>query len=449
MASEELPWHVRVRTSKRFIVGSVIIAVFTDTALYGLLTPVLPTVIHQRCAVAEQQIQFFTSLAVGMMGAGNMIGACLFGYLADHTRNRRNPFLLGLSIFIAATATIWAAHHIALMVIGRFSQGLASAAVWSVGLALLVDTVESEHVPSAMGWVNLGFCSGTVVGPMVGGFVYSYAGFDAVMGAAVGLLGVDVVLRILIIEKSDVDATSKLKDDSPDNERTNLLHQSRPDNHEVEYEDSNDSRQSESEFAYKTLLSSRKFLTSLGCALVQAMTMGAFEVTLPLHLQKVSDYAPSQTALAFVPLMVPAFFAPLVGTACEHLGNRIVAWTGYAVLGTMLVLLRLHTGDSTIQQVGLFVDLAFIGTAMTMIMTPVLADISVVVDALEEERPGRFGPRGAQAQGYGLFELFYSGGTLVGPLLAGWLRNDFSWGAMTLVLGLLNLSTTALILSGP
>ncbi|KAL4789823.1 hypothetical protein BDV19DRAFT_373569 [Aspergillus venezuelensis] len=39
------------------------------------------------------------------------------------------------------------------------------------------------------------------------------------------------------------------------------------------------------------------------------MTMSALDVTFPLHLEKASHYQPSQTALAFIPLMVPAFFA--------------------------------------------------------------------------------------------------------------------------------------------
>ena len=72
-------------------------------------------------------------------------------------------------------------------------------------MVLLVDTVESEEVYSAMGWVNLGFRSGTVVGPMWRGLVYSAGGFHAVMGSAIGLLGNDVVLRLLIVERGEME----------------------------------------------------------------------------------------------------------------------------------------------------------------------------------------------------------------------------------------------------
>ncbi|KAJ5660619.1 hypothetical protein N7507_007070 [Penicillium longicatenatum] len=171
------------------------------------------------------------------------------------------------------------------------------------------------------------------------------------------------------------------------------------------------------EIAYKTLLRSRRLISILGCAFIQITTMGSFEVTLPLHLKVVADISPSKTALAWVPLMVPALFAPICGRCCE-LGNRAVACSGYILLVSMLILLRFHDGNSTLQEVALFGDLSLKGFAITMIMTPVLAEVSVVVDGLEEEKPGRFGNHGAQAQAYGLLEFLYSSGTLVGPLIA-------------------------------
>jgi MFS family permease len=93
---------------------------------------------------------------------------------------------------------IWVARHVAMIAVGRVLQGFASAAIWSVGLALLVDTIKSEEVSTVM-------CSGTIVGPMVGGFLYSVGGFDSIMGFAVSLLAIDVALRCLMIEKKTLD----------------------------------------------------------------------------------------------------------------------------------------------------------------------------------------------------------------------------------------------------
>lgn len=64
----------------------------------------------------------------------------------------------------------------------------------------------------------------------------------------------------------------------------------------------------------------------------------------------------------------------------------------------MLILLRLPTHKDIPNQVGMLGDLLLIGTAMCMIMTPVLTEIFVAVEDLEEQKPGRFGPYGAYAQ---------------------------------------------------
>ncbi|KAK6852199.1 MFS transporter-like protein [Apiospora arundinis] len=406
------------------------------------LIPVFPDVIRERCSVPQEKVQLFTSIAVGLSGLGNLAGAFAFGYMADHIQNRRTSLLLGLAVFIGGTALVWAARHITVMCIGRLLQGLASAAVWSVGLALLVDTVGKSEVPVAMGYVNIGFSCGTVAGPIVGGVTYSIGGFNTTMGLAVGLLGLDVALRLLLIEKKDLLATTEAlitqadgtdSTDSGPDATTPLLREQRTSATEAR-EEAAVGGEVTTEFAFETLVKSRRLLVNLTCALVQAVTMSAFEATLPIHLQETSGFDTLITALVFIPLMVPAFFSPIIGVLCERLGNRPIAATGYIICGVMLVLLRFHDRHDTLHEVAGAVDLSFIGVAMCMIMTPVLSDIFGSVEELEEETPGRFGPYGAFAQAYGLFEFSYSAGVLIGPLLAAWLKTQFAWSGLTLVL---------------
>jgi MFS family permease len=98
---------------------------------------------------------------------------------------------------------MWLATNVATLCICRFIQGVASAAVWSVGLALLIDTVGRDHVAESMGWVNVAFSCGFMAGPVVGGLLYSIAGYHAVFTIAAGLLVLDVILRLLIIENRE------------------------------------------------------------------------------------------------------------------------------------------------------------------------------------------------------------------------------------------------------
>jgi MFS family permease len=95
---------------------------------------------------------------------------------------------------------MWLAKNVATLCIARFVQGVASAAVWSVGLALLVDTVGADHVAESMGVVNIAFSCGFMAGPVVGGLLYASAGYHAVFAIASGLLVIDLIYRLLIIE---------------------------------------------------------------------------------------------------------------------------------------------------------------------------------------------------------------------------------------------------------
>lgn len=91
--------------------------------------------------------------------------------------------------------------HIALWIAGRLFQGAAAAVVWTVGIALLVDTVGKEGLGQAIGYVSMALSVGTMAGPLLGGVIYEDGGYYAVFGLAFGLIGIDVFLRLVLIEK--------------------------------------------------------------------------------------------------------------------------------------------------------------------------------------------------------------------------------------------------------
>ena len=66
-----------------------------------------------------------------------------------------------------------------------------------------------------------------------------------------------------------------------------------------------------------------------------------------------------------------------------------------------------------------------------------MAEITYIIIAKETERPGLFGPKGAYAQAYGLFNMAYAVGSLVGPLWAGFVNTRAGWATMTWTMALL------------
>lgn len=138
---------------------------------------------------------------VGGMTFSDRSAAC-FGYLSDHMRSRQVLLVFGLVTFAGSTAMLCVGTSIALFVAGRALQGMSAAIVWTAGLALLADNVDKEEVGKCLGFVSLSMCGGTFLGPLLGGIVYDKGGYYAVYAMAFGLIGFDLFLRLVLIERS-------------------------------------------------------------------------------------------------------------------------------------------------------------------------------------------------------------------------------------------------------
>jgi len=148
------PRLLKLRSSNFFIISTVAIAVFTDIFLYSVVVPILPFALEQRAGVAPKDTQRWTAIFLAVYGAALGIGSLVFGYLADKTTSRRMPLLLGLFALGGSTAMLCAGRGLALLLAGRILQGLSASVVWTVGLALLSDTVPKEEIGQAMGYAT-------------------------------------------------------------------------------------------------------------------------------------------------------------------------------------------------------------------------------------------------------------------------------------------------------
>ena len=111
------------------------------------------------------------------------------------------PLVFGLVFLAGATAMLCVGTSIALFIAGRALQGISAAMVWTVGLALIADTVDKEELGKCLGYISLAMNGGTLLGPLLGGVVYDRGGYYAVFAMAFALLGSDIVLRLVLIEK--------------------------------------------------------------------------------------------------------------------------------------------------------------------------------------------------------------------------------------------------------
>ncbi|GAM90798.1 hypothetical protein ANO11243_088430 [Dothideomycetidae sp. 11243] len=460
------PAFLAFRSSKIFIVGSIAAAVFTDLFLYGLVVPVLPFALSSKAHVHEHEVQKWVSILLAVYGGALFIACPFCGWYADNSKSRKTPLLLGLLALAGATGILTIGNSITILIVGRALQGVSAAVVWVVGLALVADTVGSEGVGEAMGYLGISMSVGTLVSPLVGGVVFKKAGYFAVFAVSFGLLAIDIILRLTLIEKSvaeqwlvkedndsvheqDEPATieriatrPKLKAAGPSSDSVTALPSLHNETHSQDGDSVQDSVSIPTERKLPTmliLLKSRRLLSScIGC-MVQSIVLTAFDSTVPIFVHKTFHWDSVGAGLVFLPLALPAFIAPVVGAISDRYGPRYLTAGGFLAVAPLEILLRLITHDSLEQKVIFLVLLTLLGVSLTFALIPVMAEVTYCVESVVKQHPkGFFGANGAYAQAYGLFNMAFAAGSMLGPLLGGLIVQSAGWGTASLVLGILS-----------
>ncbi|KAE8442556.1 hypothetical protein EG329_003043, partial [Mollisiaceae sp. DMI_Dod_QoI] len=459
------PPFLKLRSSNSFIVATIAIAVFTDIFLYSLVVPVLPFALTVRAGVKEEDLQRWTSIFLAVYGAALAVGSPIFGWFADRSSSRRVPLLLGLLALGGATAMLCAGSSLGLLVTGRFLQGLSASVVWTVGLALLSDTMDKEKIGQAMGYTAAATSIGSLAGPLLGGVVYARGGYYAVFAIGFAIIGIDIVLRLMMIEKSVAQQWVSPQEETAIEQKEggqNQVNDAIQPVPQAEGPSNTEKVVAEPLPAWTrrlppfiTLLRIPRILVALFGCFVQSTSLASFDSSLPLYVKNIFSWNSTGAGLIFTCLVIPALASPLVGIICDKYGLQDVSkrYTDSKILGSssrsitttgllgsvpFWVLLRFVTHNSIEQKVLICALLALIGLCMTFVMAPLMADIDHAVTLEEKKRPGSLGKRGAAAQGFGLFNLAFAIGTLIGPLWAGFVISDAGWGTMTWTMGLLS-----------
>lgn len=465
------PILFKFRSSTPFIVTAVCIAVFTvcrprfalgvltlqDIFLYGVIIPVIPFAIRDRANVAQENVQHWVSVLLAIYGASLLVAAPICGVIADRTKSRQAPLLVGLLVLGGSTVMLCLGRSLAVLVAGRLLQGASAAVVWTVALALLSDTVGKEQSGHALGFVATAYSMGILVGPLIGGVVYERAGYYAVFGVMFAVIGLDIVLRLLIIEKK---AAAKWLDIDQDQRvsETELPSTEAPESSEIAEKHTASANTTENSNARPkkrlptllVLLKSRRILSAFLGNFVCAASMAAFDSTLPIFVNRVFGWNSLGAGLIFIALIIPSFAGPLIGHWTDKYGPRWLAAGGLLMSLPFWVLLRFVDHDNIRQIVLLCALLVFLGAAFALTLTSLMTEFSKVCDAKEKQDPGLFGRRSAYAQSYGIFNVAWAAGTLVGPLWAAAVQKQAGWKTLTWTLGLLNAVTAipVLIYSG-
>ncbi|KAL8902071.1 MAG: hypothetical protein Q9207_004896 [Kuettlingeria erythrocarpa] len=403
----------------------------------------------------KRPVQWWNSFIFAVFGAAILIGSPICGWAADRTSNRSATFYTGLLILLAATLLFGLAKSSWVLLISRLCQGLSAAITYTVGLALLVDTVGRDNIGQWMGTALSSSSFGLIISPLLGGIVYAKAGYMAVFGMAMGLIVFDIIMRLIMIEKKTAAQYKPMEEITPANgfygtftsgqdaedEHTNdttspVKRQDEPDRAPLLPDSSKAPARKKSRVpTILVLLGMPRLLAAIYGIFVNVSVLAAFDGVLPLYVKRVFGWDSLHAGLIFLCLAVPALTGPLVGKLSDKVGPRWIAVAGCSLTAPPLVLLRLVAHDSMEQKVLLCGLLVCCGFTLILIVSPVAADLSAVVEEKEKADPDAFGPGGAYAQAFALFNCAMAAATLFGPVFAGALIEAYGWAVMTTAMG--------------
>ena len=433
-----------------------------DIFLYALIIPLCPFILQERSHVAAAKVAFWTSIMLAAYGGTFLLTAPVIGLIADRWRCRRGLLWFGLVILTGSTGVLYVATSLALLTVARALQGISAAIIWVVGLALLAQTAEAPKVGEALGTVCSALCLSLMLSPLLSGLVFERVGYHAVYAMAFSVIGCNVILLLLLIEKdplcsaSPTTATmstpnsptdipspttvtsSNLTSPTEISSPTMLLDKTFIKRRDVEHVllAHNVGR-----LTYRHLFQSRQVWACMIVNFVVNTVVVACDAILPLFVVRTFHWNALQVGLILFALYGPNFVLGFVvgektvlellpmrnadsstGKMADKYGTRWLMVAGLLISCPVWLLARLVRSDRIALLVAVLV-LAGCGSALTL--TAVMIEFSRVCG------------EHAYAHSYGLYNVSTSAALLVGPLCFGLLYEQAGWSIVTSVFSIL------------
>jgi MFS family permease len=349
---------------RRAILAVAIGAIALDSALIGLIAPLLPE-LERRVGATEVEL----GLALGAYALPQIFVALPLGRTAD--RFGRRPLLLGgLLLTAAGSILIAASGSLSPLIAGRAIQGVGSAASWIAALALVSDLAPPARKGESIGYALAANSVGAIAGPAFGGILGGAIGFEFPFLLVAGLSLALAVTGALVLERGWVTApASSLRS------MLGLLGRA----------------------------AGRSALPATLGVVAGALILGVIEVAVPLDAdERLGLGAAAIGGLFAATIAFDAVAAPIAGRAGDRVGRVPVASLGLLLTAAAMVLLAVLPGTW-----GLALGLAVLGVGSGVMFAALIPWLDEVFGDLD------------RGFGYGLLSVIFAIVYTVGPVLAG------------------------------
>jgi MFS family permease len=342
----------------RAMVVVIAFSLFIDYFLYGMLFPLSA---HSP-AKLQNEGQF--AFLYGAYAVSVLVVTPMFGYLGDRIGGR-STMLYGLALSACAILLFAAAPNVSVLLLARIFQGAASAALWTSGLALIAERYVDKRV-EMLGYAFTGGTFGSVLGPIAGGALYHFGGYQLPF----------LITGILVVLAAALIAWLLPPKEGAEKKAVQV----------------------------RALLSSKAVLLPAVAVALAAFSVGIVEPLLPARLVQHGGSSMAIGVIFTLSTLVYGLSAPVVGWVSERWPIQRVILLGTAAMAVMLPMLALFRGIVLV-----CVVLSLVNVWFAFMLNPSSAELGNVVD-----RAGM----SCYSAIYGVYNIFYSVGMLAAAALA-------------------------------
>ncbi|CAG7965326.1 unnamed protein product [Penicillium salamii] len=435
-------WGYGWRSSDTFILSSMSMALFTDEMLFAFMVPLLPHIFENRLRLDTTLTQRYTSIFLVEGALISIISSPLVGNIADRASSKKALLLVLLVLTLVSVLCLSITASLTWLFIGRFFQCIVSNALYIVGIATMAENIGSEHMGKIAGLSSTLTSAGTCSGPVIAGFLFGLGGYWTAWAGATLFLIVDIIMRLLMIEKPNRQRSETTNTESlcaegrVCSEQEPLLNGSQ---HSVE--EIGDWR------FYVYLFRQPRFTAGIVCYFVFALFIASFESTLATHVRHTFGWGVFPVGLLFASIQGPGMvLSPLVGWLKDRVGSCVPTTIGFISVAPFMWLLGV-AGDVRFPwatrgsrgEVIYATCTTTIGCLVCLLNGAGMMEATETVDELEAQSPGIFGPYGGYSRAVAITNMSWMSGLLVGPILTGLMVENLGYLELQCVLAAISL----------
>jgi DHA1 family bicyclomycin/chloramphenicol resistance-like MFS transporter len=195
VSSFPLPDQARAASEARASPRRVLVVLVAMTAIgpmaLNILTPAVPGLV-MTFGTDAAAVQLTLSLYLFGLAASQLV----MGPLSDRL-GRRPVVLAGLTVAAVSSVAALAATSIEALIVARIIQAIGASTGVVVGRAIIRDLYDRDRAAAMIGWVTTATVVAPMVAPMIGGFLDTALGWQAIF-AFVGLVSAATLIGAVL-----------------------------------------------------------------------------------------------------------------------------------------------------------------------------------------------------------------------------------------------------------